>query len=280
VSPVIGGYILSFAQRNVHWSITQLLQADGRAPILFLRAFKDDQIQLQNVKLSLIGRTGRWLDGIGDLDRLLLQEGTTYGPVVAIGNPSDRFPPYGAARGYFDDKTWRAAVADLAGNALAIVICLDRTEGIWWEVGHIARLGYLPKTLFLIHPKDSSDPENRTLAHEVTKRLQHDAESPPDNSEHEIEAAGDAQHGTLLGFFFDEQGVMHAGRPTTFSRLAFLVQVRWFLRSKFGFAQIAAKGNRTQHDTIVTGGRSHDLPSAGEVHRQIGNGEVFNEKVE
>jgi hypothetical protein len=240
VSPIIGGYILSFAQRNVHWSITQLLQADGRAPILFLRAFKDDQVQLQNVKLRLLGRLGRWLDAIANLDGLLLQEGTPYGPVVAIGNPNDRLPPYGAARGYFEDKTWRAAVADLAANALAIVICLDRTEGIRWEVEHIARLGYLAKTLFLIHPKDSAEPENRALADEITKKLTHDAGSPTVNLEHEIKAAGDAQNGTLLGFFFDEQGVMHAGRSTTFSRLAFVVQVRWFLRSKFGFAQIAA----------------------------------------
>jgi hypothetical protein len=240
VSPIIGGYLLTVAQFNVHWSITRLLEADGRAPILFLRAFKDDQVQLQNVKLSLLGRLGRWLDAIGNLDGLLLQEGSTYGPVVAIGNPGDKFPPYGAARGYFDDKTWRVAVADLAGNALAIVICLDRTEGVWWEVEHIARLGYLSKTLFLIHPKDSSEPENRALASDITNLLRPDTGTPAASPEHEIEAAGDARNDALLGFFFDEQGVMHAGRSTTFSRLAFLIQVRWFLRSKFGFAAVAA----------------------------------------
>lgn len=240
MTPIIGGYILIVAQRNVHWSITQLLEADGRAPLLFLRAFKDDQVQLQNVKLRLLGRLGRWLDAIGNLDGLLLQEGTPYGPVVAIGNPGDRFPPYGAARGYFDDKTWRTAVADLAGNALAIVICLDRTEGIWWEVGHIARLGYLSKTLFLIHPKDSSDPENRALADDVAKVLKPDAASTIINLECETELPTDTQNGTLLGFFFDKKGVIHAGRSTTFSRLAYLIQVRWFLRSKFGFAPIAA----------------------------------------
>jgi hypothetical protein len=239
VAPIIGGYILTAAQRNVHWSISQLLEADGRAPILFLRAFKDDQVRLQNVKLTLSGRLGRWLDAIGNLDGLLLQEGTPYGPVVAIGNPSDRFPPYGAARGYFDNKTWRAAVADLAANALVIIICLDRTEGIMWEVGHIARLGYLPKTLFLLHPKDSAEPENRALADDVTKVLKPDAAPAMINLEYESELSSDAQNGTLLGFFFDKNGVMHAGRSTTFSRLAYLIQVRWFLRSKFGFAQAA-----------------------------------------
>jgi hypothetical protein len=239
-APIIGGYILAAAQRNVHWSITQLLKADPRAPILFLRAFQDDQVQLQNVKLHPAARLGRWLDAVGNLDRLLLQEGTTYGPVVAIGNPSDTFPPYGAARGYFDDKTWRAAVADLAAKALVIVICLDRTEGVWWEVEHIARLGYLAKALFLVHPKDSAEPENRALTDDVTKVLKPDAAPGMINGEYEAELSGDAQNGTLLGFFFDENGAMHVGRSTTFSRLAYLIQVRWFLRSKLGFAQIAA----------------------------------------
>lgn len=178
VPPLIGGYMLTAAQRNVRWSITQLLEADDRPPILFLRAFNDDQVQLQNVKLTLLGRAGRWLDGVSNLDRLLLDEGTPYGPVVAIGNPTDSFPPYGAARGYFDDKTWQAAVADLAGRARVIVVCLDRTEGIWWEVGHIAGLGYLSKTLFLLHPKYAAAHDNYALGDEVAKKLGQHTQDP------------------------------------------------------------------------------------------------------
>ena len=51
------------------------------------------------------------------LDQVLLEEGTQYGPVVALGNPRDRFPPYGAARGYFDNKDWQQAVTNLARDA-------------------------------------------------------------------------------------------------------------------------------------------------------------------
>jgi len=40
-----------------------------------------------------------------------------FGPVVALGNPHDRFPPYGAARGYFDNKDWQQAVTNLARDA-------------------------------------------------------------------------------------------------------------------------------------------------------------------
>ena len=239
VAPIVGGYVLAFTQRHVRWSIGRLLEADERPPILFLRAFKDDQVQLAGVKLSLLGRTGRWLDGIANLDRLLLEEGTPYGPVVAIGNPRDTFPPYGAARGYFDDKTWQAAVADLARAARNIVVCLDRTDGIWWEVGHIARLGYLPKTLFLVHPKYGAAPENRAFAHEIARELKLDTDiNPPTRPGAEPMDGGRAAG--LLGFFFDQDGRVQAGCSTTFSRLAFQIQVRWFLRSKLGLATATA----------------------------------------
>ncbi len=75
------------------------------------------------------------------------------GPVVGLGNPRDRRPPYGAARGYFDDKDWQGAVNDLANNSAAVVICLDDTDGIWWEIEHLVTRGHLGKTLFLVHPK-------------------------------------------------------------------------------------------------------------------------------
>ena len=234
--PIVGGALLRLARSNVRWSVAQLLQADPRAPILFLRAFTDDQVRLPGVKLMPLGRLGGWLDAVKNLDWLLLEEGTPYGPVVAVGNPTDAFPPYGAARGYFEHKTWQTAVAGLAKEAMAIVICVDRTEGIWWEVEHIARLGYLTKTLFLIHPKDKNETDNFRLAGDVAKKLKPDSESAFRAWEHDISESRDANEGTFLGFFFDEAGVMHAGRSSTFSRLAYLIEVRWFFRSKFGFA--------------------------------------------
>jgi hypothetical protein len=228
--PFIGGHLLAFVRSNVRWSVDELLEADERAPILFLRAFKDDQVQLGDVKLTLIGRAGRWLEVFANLDRLLLEEATPYGPVVAIGNPSDRFPPYGAARGYFDDKTWQAAVSDLARRARAIVVCIDRTEGVWWEVGHIASLGYLAKTLFLVHPKYGAAPENPALAAEIARELR-----LADGLPH-LATVGEGRAPGLLGFFVDPDGRLRIGGSTTFSRLAFLIMVRWFLRTKLGFA--------------------------------------------
>src|SRR5262249_41502624 len=103
-------------------------------------------------------------------DHLLLEEATIYGPVVALGNPRDRFPPYGAARGYFEHKDWQQAVTDLARDSLAIVLCMDETESMWWEIGHLAASNHLHKTLFVLPPKYADARSNSAIA---TRLVQH-----------------------------------------------------------------------------------------------------------
>src|SRR5262249_31181598 len=145
-------------------SLDWLQRADARPPILFLRAFKDDQIPLRPEKLALLG----WLLEFGNrknnFDRMLLEEGSPYGPVGAIGNPNDKLPPYGAARGYFNNKTWQQAVAGLAQDSAAIVICVDVTEGVWWEIEHVVANDLLTKVLFVVHPRHAGEAANTELA--------------------------------------------------------------------------------------------------------------------
>jgi hypothetical protein len=102
--------------------------------------------------VPFLARIGRWLAGIRNLDYLLLEEGTPYGPEVAIGNPSDNLPPYGAARAYLDHKTWQGAVVDLAMQSRAIIICIDDFEGVWWEVENVVAR-HIDKALVLVHPR-------------------------------------------------------------------------------------------------------------------------------
>src|SRR4029077_11068362 len=100
---------------------------------------------------------------------------TPLGPVVALGNPSDAYPPYGAARGYFDNKDWQQAVTDLANSAAAIIICVDNTPNIWWEVEHILTNQHLAKTLILIHPAHRLPSDNAALTGQLLTKLKLDA---------------------------------------------------------------------------------------------------------
>ncbi len=234
VAPVIGRLIVAWARRSVRFSIEALLHRDERPPILFLRPFKDDQVRLEPAEVMVLARIGGWLDSIASLDELMLEEGTPYGPVVAIGNPGDKLPPYGAARGYFDDKTWQMAVADLAERAIAIVICIDDFEGVWWEVENVVSR-HIDKTLILLPPASAGLERNAEIMTKLISRL---ATRAPQSLV--VAALGNvqveqAQAPPVLGIFTDA-GRTRIAVSSSFSQLAYLVEVRMFLRSKLGLA--------------------------------------------
>jgi hypothetical protein len=68
------------ARRLLSNSINETLAYDLRPPILFLRSFQDDQVALRRAKLSLLGRLVNLFQAKENLDAVLKEEGTPYGP--------------------------------------------------------------------------------------------------------------------------------------------------------------------------------------------------------
>ncbi len=151
---VVARWSVRRAEEQMRVSLHDIQHQDNRAPILFLRSFLNDTVPLPKGAFN----PARWMfDGAGalaSLDMLVLDEGTRVGPTVALGNPDDPAPPYGVARGYFDHATWKDAVMGLCERSAAIIMVLDETEGVDWEIGHIAAKRYTEKTLFLLAPED------------------------------------------------------------------------------------------------------------------------------
>ena len=161
------------AQNFMRKSLEQVQSEDVRPPILFLRSFLIDRVPVHprrfSLKQWLLDSRSRKLD----LDHILLEEGTRFGPTVALGNPDDPEPPYGVARGYFEDQQWQDAVARLCHDSAAIVICLDRTAGVTWELAHLSATGHTAKTLFLLAPDDVGTETGRTLLSEALASVAH-----------------------------------------------------------------------------------------------------------
>jgi hypothetical protein len=240
VAPFIANVLLVQMRRRSTYALYEMQRTDARPPILFLRAFQDDQVALREPNLTLFGRMIDFGRPHVNLDQLLLELATPYGPLVALGNPSDALPPYGAARGYFDAKNWQEAVEQLAKESAAIILCLDDTEGVRWEVAHLAEQNLLTKTLVLIHPKDSDAAANGIMVGRLANRL---SESFPGKSSEELTALvgrGTGQQ-PVIGLLFNNDGTPAVARSSTFSRLAFTLAIRWFLRSKLGIEPSVAK---------------------------------------
>ena len=214
------------ARAKTRISADELISADPRPPILFLRAFKDDQVGLPAAGLGFLGTALSLGRHHKSFDELLLEEGTIYGPVVALGNPNDRVPPYGVARGYFQNADWKKAVSDLARASQLIVLTLHDTEAVWWEVAHVVEREYAHKTLFVLPPNDrgagpGASPLSRLIRH---------LPALPEATQREL-AEADARRDTIA-VAINPDGSASIVRSGTFSSFAYLMLLRWFMRSR------------------------------------------------
>jgi len=109
----------------------EVLAADPRKPVLYLRSFTvDDQL--------LLSAPGRW----AWLARLFTYTATVgpeqelafimerVGPVVAIGKPGERLPELGAARRYAGDDEWRQVVGNFMDDSALVVIRAGETANV------------------------------------------------------------------------------------------------------------------------------------------------------
>jgi hypothetical protein len=132
---------------------------------LFLRAFRDDQMRIRRASrnlFSVVFDLGRMP---ATLDELMLERLDGRGDLIAIGNPRDRRgaarrSPWGAQRLYVDDAHWQQTVTMLARDADRIVLCVDASDGVRWEIAHVLQSGHADKTLFFLYP--SLDAQTRT----------------------------------------------------------------------------------------------------------------------
>src|SRR5262245_11776910 len=128
-----------------------LLEADERAPIVLLRSFQDDEKSVK--RRSVLARLLFW--GFGGrirLEQAIAGELSRFGPFVAIGEPGERLPDLGAARGYFSDDEWQAAVLDWIGRARAIVMIVGKKRWVTWELRQVIASGRLDRLVLLLPP--------------------------------------------------------------------------------------------------------------------------------
>jgi hypothetical protein len=105
------------------------------------------------------------------LDELLVEECSQYGPIIAIGNPNERIKLFGAFREFHEDSVWQDAVENYAREAKAIIVAVDETPGLSWELELIGRNNYLSKTLLVVPDRFKSPANNNSVWHAVFKRL-------------------------------------------------------------------------------------------------------------
>ncbi|MEN0062257.1 MAG: hypothetical protein AAGA48_08900 [Myxococcota bacterium] len=132
---------------------------DDRNPIVFLRAFDQDQVRLRARGGGIAVRMAPGVANARTLDELLIEHASPYGPVIAIGDPRDPHPPFGAARVFVRNagEGWKDVVTALVDASRLVVICPNDSEGVRWELDLLARQGSNVQLVVLANPTRSRE---------------------------------------------------------------------------------------------------------------------------
>lgn len=128
---------------------------DARAPMVFLRSFNQDDDRLQVTGGDAFARWPAGISRSRTLDEMLLEHGSPYGPVIAIGDPRDPVPPLGAARVFVPERGngWQDVVRGLVDASKCVVMCPNTGRGVQWELDLITSSTSRLNVIFLASPE-------------------------------------------------------------------------------------------------------------------------------
>ena len=150
-----------------------VLALDGRAPVIYLRSFRDDEAMVGrpirfrfdafrwSYMLTEYSRGGMFRvmfhHGKVRLEQAIEDEVSVIGPFIAVGEPDEGHPDFGATRAYFegDDVSWRTAVQSWIERAALVIVVPGQTQGLGWELGKIQAGGSTSKLLLIFPPERS-----------------------------------------------------------------------------------------------------------------------------
>ncbi len=113
-------------------------------PVLFLRAFDDDELHSQSWRFRMVG-PNRYEDHLMSVLRKV-------GPPIAVGRPWESLPETGAMRIYVRDDQWQDAIRFFLRHARLVVIIAGTSGGIRWEISETVRI-VAPEKLLIVFPE-------------------------------------------------------------------------------------------------------------------------------
>jgi hypothetical protein len=145
-----GAFLQKRSRQLLQPSAGQVIEADKRPPVLFLRSFGDEAARIE-IKTVQTGDSGSQTE-YARLEDALAEQLYAFGPLIAIGKPGERLPSLGAARSYYADDQWQGVVMRWLTDAVLIVVVAGLTKGLEWEIRSIASGGQLAKLIVLFPP--------------------------------------------------------------------------------------------------------------------------------
>ena len=161
--------VQSSARKLGSLSVTEALGDSKQRYILYLRSFTADEIILPKPKLPLLSKVLSLRPFPVHVEEELFDVTDGYLPLIAVGRPGESQELTGglAYRDYLKDENWQTYVREKILAADSIVILLNSTGGVLWEVENVLRHSASAKTVFLIDPRA----KDNEVWQNLTKRI-------------------------------------------------------------------------------------------------------------
>lgn len=259
VLTLLGLPIIWIAGKDIAVTAATSVKNYQSPPIVFLRSFKDDLVTFKPSWSDLIVQTlsgsielgvvnmqmwgvkekdraeGRVESGLrGTLDFMLFAHFSTYGPMVAIGSPNQTTSMFGVPRDFHQGDDWQIAVTDYCTKASAIIVAVDDTPGLGWELDMLQAKGFVDKVLFIATDRFREPKRNTDLWSYVFQRVGlAGADGPmPDGQGAKGPEPVDGEG--ICAVFTAPDGATCIARTRRFRRSGFHMAVRWFFRIRLG----------------------------------------------
>jgi hypothetical protein len=152
-------WLLRLGRRLIAPPAADVRAQDHRRLVLYLRSFRDDTTGART-PTAPFGPPPSLATEEEQIERAL----HAFGPVVALGSPTESLPQSGVARLYA--ANWHEAILDLMATAQLVVFRMGDTEGLWWEIAQAAIHADPTRVLLLIPANQSVYDEFRQRAGE------------------------------------------------------------------------------------------------------------------
>jgi len=188
--------VQSSARKLGSLSVSEALGDSKRRYILYLRSFTADEIILPKPRLPLLSKVLSLRPFPVHIEEELFDVTDGYLPLIAVGRPGESQKLTGglAYRDYLNDENWQTYVRDKILAADSIVILLNSTGGVLWELENVLSHSAFAKTVFLIDPRA----KDNELWQNLTKRI------IPMFAKAGVLAPGFQFAGHPIGFYFSD----------------------------------------------------------------------------
>lgn len=157
-----GVVLVWIARRAATRRSADLLAADKRAPVLYLRSFSDDRVRIRTERWARRTIFDRFFGPVRErFEQIIAWHLWSFGPVVAIRRPGGFQRSIGAAREELDGDKWKYQIDEWLVSARLVSMTLGRTAGLQWEINRIRELGLHEKLLILFPPVDGRELADR-----------------------------------------------------------------------------------------------------------------------